>query len=1009
MSGFDATIPIPELPSGPRSALVVGTTAYQDPALPPLQSPAVDVRELTSVLADPRIGGFRVKSLDDPPVQELRERLENFLHDREPQELVLVYLSGHGVRDLRGRLFYAAKDTRKNRLASTGVEDEWLRRLLQECRSRQKVLILDCCFSGAFISGAKAGVDELPLGLGAADAGRGLAILTASRAGEYAFEGDSSAAVDDGSALPSVFTAGLVHGLATGAADTDHDGLVSVDDAYEHARGHVQDRNGEQNPQRSLISGEGRIWLARNPFGGRGASTLPPERARIGLQPSGPGTWVQPPPAPGPGIAVAARADGPQSPLDLAADRLAAAMSLQRTKTATQRLLYSPAPIPVRWRRSVARGVAVPIAAALGDARRATRFEPLPGVTAADATSSAAGGIPELFAVYAGLRSGRVIVLGGPGRGKSDTATLTVLEALKHRAALDVADRVRVPVPVLLSVEGWDPARQRLSDWLAVRLAADHRFLRSNVYGRDAAVRLVEEGRIALFLDGFDELTLGLRTAVLHQIDQHATHRVMIFSRTEYYAETVRACGPLNGAAALELLPVSGDDAAAFLAHCQVEPAPEPWHRLIVHLGAEPDGPLANALDSPLTLTLVRDGFRQDPAGVQELLEPGRFATRDEIVAHLLDRLVDITYRDVSGKVPSTDQPEPARRWLCYLAAGLDDRRSSALDWRLLHQWAPRLPRIAAFGALGMLAAALCGVALFNPAVHYRVHGRNDLAFGVPYLGLLGLLFGLAAGAVNEFRASSERRFTPSGETRPRRTNPTIGLVVGLAVTPTVANLSNYWFGLLAGLAAGGTAAVTAVPVRGLPNGTGWWASLRVRFALVAGGAAGLPVGLAFWYERSLADGLWAGCVSTLAIGLLVGATRPSPRARSLIDPATAWREDLRRAAVLAVGPGLCLGLAWGFDGNLDGLRLPAVVLGIALLVSLACMAAVSDSCRTTLVFLQLSRRGLLPARGMRFLAKAYRHRLLRAEGPVYQFRHALLQKKLAQEWRESLRLLPRQ
>lgn len=244
--------------------------------------------------------------------------------------------------------------------------------------------------------------------------------------------------------------------------------------------------------------------------------------------------------------------------------------------------------------------------------------------------------------------------------------------------ALAVADRVRAPVPVLLSVEGWNPGRRQLSDPPAGRLAADHRLPRSNVYGRDAAVRSAQDRRIALFLGGFDEVALRSRTAVLRQTDQHADHRVVIFSRTEHYAETVRAAGSLNGAAVLELLPVSGKDAAAFLAHCQVDPAPDPWQRLIVHRGTEPAGQLADALDSPLAPTLVRDGFRQDPAGVRELLEPGRFATHEEIVDRLLGRLVDITYRDVSGETPSSGRPEPARRWLGHPAARLVERDSCA-------------------------------------------------------------------------------------------------------------------------------------------------------------------------------------------------------------------------------------------------------------------------------------------------------------------------------------------
>ena len=56
--------------------------------------------------------------------------------------------------------------------------------------------------------------------------GRGRAVITASNAMEYAFEGDRLA--DDQHRRPSVFTGTLVEGLATGDADRDEDGLVSL-------------------------------------------------------------------------------------------------------------------------------------------------------------------------------------------------------------------------------------------------------------------------------------------------------------------------------------------------------------------------------------------------------------------------------------------------------------------------------------------------------------------------------------------------------------------------------------------------------------------------------------------------------------------------------------------------------------------------------------------------------------------------------------------------------------
>ena len=98
----------------------------------------------------------------DRPAQDVRIALLDFLSDRSPDALIVLYVSCHGVTDLRRRLYFTATDTRKSHLAATGVEAGWVMEQLDECRARSQVVILDCCFSGAFARGAK-GDDDLGL------------------------------------------------------------------------------------------------------------------------------------------------------------------------------------------------------------------------------------------------------------------------------------------------------------------------------------------------------------------------------------------------------------------------------------------------------------------------------------------------------------------------------------------------------------------------------------------------------------------------------------------------------------------------------------------------------------------------------------------------------------------------------------------------------------------------------------------------------------------------------
>ena len=281
MPGWPATPPAADPLPGPRLALVVATATYTaDPGLRQLRAPARDADDLAQVLADPNIGGFMVTTVIDQPAQQVRLAVEDFLDGRGTGDLLLVYLSCHGLLDARRRLYFAATDTRKDRLGSTGVEAAWVLDQLEHCRARRQVLILDSCFSGAFAHGAKGEAD-----LGLRDRflgqGRGRVVLTASAATEYSFEGDPT---DAASPVGSVFTAALVQGLRTGAADTDHDGLVSVDDAYAYVFDQVQAAGAAQTPQRWLYGAEGRILLARSPAGPTGIPAPLPESLRAGLR-----------------------------------------------------------------------------------------------------------------------------------------------------------------------------------------------------------------------------------------------------------------------------------------------------------------------------------------------------------------------------------------------------------------------------------------------------------------------------------------------------------------------------------------------------------------------------------------------------------------------------------------------------------------------------------------------------------------------------------------------------
>lgn len=112
--------------AGSKAALLVATAAYGDQAFRQLRAPGHDVEALRRVLADPAIGGFDVRALVNQPGQLVEEEIEGFFADRKPDDLLVLYLSCHGVKDQDGRLYFAATDTKLQRLAASGISSTFV-------------------------------------------------------------------------------------------------------------------------------------------------------------------------------------------------------------------------------------------------------------------------------------------------------------------------------------------------------------------------------------------------------------------------------------------------------------------------------------------------------------------------------------------------------------------------------------------------------------------------------------------------------------------------------------------------------------------------------------------------------------------------------------------------------------------------------------------------------------------------------------------------------------------
>jgi hypothetical protein len=743
------------------------------------------------------------------------------------------------------------------------------------------------------------------------------------------------------------------------------------------------------------------------------------------------------------------------------ADMLAQAVGGQWHREAAERVLVTPAPIPVRWSVSDL-PVAGPVAAAVGERDVTPAYLPLPGqCQVTEDQLEAGGGRGELFAVYAGLASGRMVVVGAPGAGKSGTAVLLVLDALRHREGIKATERARVPVPVLFTAHGCDPTTCSVQDWLAGQLAASYPLFQHRG-GQDEATALIAAGAVALILDGLDEMDSARRPAVLQALSD-APFRVVVLTRTK---EMVQAAGTawLVGALALHLHDVTGPEAADYLHRARTGPPPVGWTELLTHLREDPGSVLSRGLSNPLALTLIRDTYRAGD-DVRELLDITEQGTNVDIERHLIARVLPVAYTARPGRPKPRYSLPQATQALEFLARQMSHDHTRDLSWWHIPRWAPTTPRI----LTSMLAGGLIGgiVSAILLGLVYLARGMCDVLLGgatrivwttLTFMLLVGLIFGLGAGLPLGFGGGRGGREPKRIRTR-RAISLRSVLIVGLAYS-LMAKLGGLIasFGLrtfinpltvfVGGIVFGLPLMLQRDPLSGLGNGqdrprgsvksrpNNPVADLAGIVAVIAIGAAitfpiygGLPIysigsidgmagvgnvarllvaGIAVWFVVWFV--VWRVPRFTGGFFTALAESEGGPQ-----GPLESWRSDrvfgLVTGFAFGIAAGLALGLTFGLTFGSPFGHVPGLVVGLmaglaaGLTVGLTYGITSSVTWATALAWrLQLQRSGRVPSVSlMPFLEDARGRGVLRTVGAVYQFRHATLHDHLSGHTTASL------
>lgn len=248
-----------------RHGLLIGVSRFDDSRLSALNAPRHDVNALAEVLRDPARGGFDAIDISlDEDYLAVRDRLAGLFEDRDPDDLVLLYYSGHGILRRGNRLFLATPASDLKRPQARSIAAGEVRDLMDQCRAERQVLILDCCHSGAFGEHAKGGPAPAVTDDTFAAAGAGRYVLTASDSQQFAWDGGE---LKEGAAAArklSSFTSWLVQGIAAAEAAPDEP-EITLDALFRYVCRRARAEGAAATPQSFVDRATGELVIAHNP------------------------------------------------------------------------------------------------------------------------------------------------------------------------------------------------------------------------------------------------------------------------------------------------------------------------------------------------------------------------------------------------------------------------------------------------------------------------------------------------------------------------------------------------------------------------------------------------------------------------------------------------------------------------------------------------------------------------------------------------------------------------
>ena len=336
---------------------------------------------------------------------------------------------------------------------------------------------------------------------------------------------------------------------------------------------------------------------------------------------------------------------GESSSLKAVADQLARLVGRQWENEAKVRHLDEPYPLPASWvavNESMAD--AWDVLVTLATTGHGWPAPPPAGIWAASPNSLAGSG-RDLLTVLERVPTGRLVLLGEPGAGKTMLMVGLILDVLADRTSGD-------PVPVLVSLASWNPEEQALESWLASQLTTDYPpLLAAAPPSEGEGTRLdalLAADLLFPILDGLDEIPEAIRGRAINKINDSLRpgRRLVVTCRTEQYREAVDKGSNVHAAGVVQLCPLAAGAISAYLEAVGGPGTAKRWAPVLATLGTQ--SPVAEALVRPLMVGLARiiysprlgelAGKLRDPKELCVL------ADRAAVESHLFDAFIPAAY-----------------------------------------------------------------------------------------------------------------------------------------------------------------------------------------------------------------------------------------------------------------------------------------------------------------------------------------------------------------------------